>query len=75
MKFGRNLRKKSTEQLSQRIFYGLLAITLLVFCCFFLIGYDEPFVDNPDFNAPLFTDVLILLMWVLFLGSVSLSVY
>lgn len=75
MKFGRNLRKKSTEQLSQRIFYGLLAITMLVFCCFFLIGYDEPFVDNPDFNAPLFTDVLILLMWVLFLGSVSLSVY
>ena len=34
----------------------------MVFALFYLVGYDLPFDENPDFNAPLFTDVLIVLM-------------
>ena len=66
---------KSSENISQRIFYLLIGLAVLVFGLFFLVGYDMPFVENPDFNAPLFTDVLIVLMWLFLIGGVGLAVY
>lgn len=61
MKF-KNVRQWSTEKISQRVFYCLLGLAALVFALFFLVGYDMPFEENPDFNAPLFTNVLLFLM-------------
>ena len=66
---------KSSENISQRIFYLLIGLAVLVFGLFFLVGYDMPFVENPDFNASLFTDVLIVLMWLFLIGGVGLAVY
>ena len=74
MKF-KNVRQWSTEKISQRVFYCLLGLAALVFALFFLVGYDMPFEENPDFNAPLFTDVLIVLMWLFLIGGVGLAVY
>ena len=54
---------KSAEQISQKVFRLMIGLAVLVFGLFYLIGYDLPFDENPDFNAPLFTDVLIFLMW------------
>lgn len=68
-------RKKSAEQVSQRIFYILIVLAVLVFGLFFLVGYDMPFEENPDFNAPLFTDVLIGLMWLFLVGGIGLAIY
>ena len=68
-------RKKSAEQVSQRIFYILIALAVLVFGLFFLVGYDMPFEENPDFNAPLFTDALIGLMWLFLVGGIGLAIY
>ena len=68
-------RKKSAEQVSQRIFYILIALAVLLFGLFFLVGYDMPFEENPDFNAPLFTDVLIGLMWLFLVGGIGLAIY
>lgn len=68
-------KNKSAEQVSQRIFYILIALAVLVFGLFFLVGYDMPFEENPDFNAPLFTDVLIGLMWLFLVGGVGLAIY
>ena len=67
--------KKSAEQVSQRIFYILISLAVLVFGLFFLVGYDMPFEENPDFNAPLFTDVLIGLMWLFLVGGIGLAIY
>ena len=50
---------KSAEKISQQVFYIMIGLAVLVFGLFFLVGYDLPFEENPDFNAPLFTDVLI----------------
>ena len=66
---------KSAENISQRIFYLLIGLAILVFGLFFLVGYDMPFDENPDFNAPLFTDVLIVLMWLFLIGGVGLAIY
>jgi len=65
----------SAEQISQHIFYVLIGLAVLVFGLFYLVGYDLPFDENPDFNAPLFTDVLIFVMWLFLLGGVALAVF
>lgn len=74
MNMFRTLRNRSTERLSQRLLYILVSVATVVFGLFFLVGYDMPFEDNPDFNAPLFTDVLLLLMGLMLLLGVVLVV-
>ena len=64
-KTGLNMGKVPTEKLSQRVLYILVGVAVIVFALFFLVGYDMPFDENPDFNAPLFTDALIVLMVVM----------
>ena len=71
---GSKLKNWSSEKISQRVFYILLGLAVLVFGLFFLVGYDMPFEENPDFNAPLFTDVLIILMGVLLVAAVVLAI-
>lgn len=67
----KDIKSWSAEKISQRIFYLLIALSVFVFGLFFLLGYDMPFEENPDFNAPLFTDALIGLMWLLFLMAIA----
>lgn len=65
----------SAERLSQRILYLLLGIVVVVFALFYLIGYHEPYIENTDFNEPVFTNVLMLAMYVLFFGTVGLTIW
>lgn len=67
-------KSTSAEKISQQIFYIMIALAVIVFGLFFLVGYDMPFDENPDFNAPLFTDVLIGLMWLFLVGGVALAI-
>lgn len=69
-----NIKRWSSEKISQRVFYLLVGVTVVVFGLFFLVGYDMPFEENPDFNAPLFTDVLIGLMCLVLLGAIGLAI-
>ena len=39
------------------------------------MGYDHPFADNPSFNAPLFTDLLLIFMPLLALLALGLSIW
>ena len=71
----KHLNSWGTERLSQRLLYILVGVSAVVFALFYLVGYDLPFDENPDFNAPLFTDVLIFLMWLFLIGGVGLAVY
>lgn len=47
------------EKISRRAFLVLMIIAVVIFALFYGIGFDELYIDNPNFNAPLFTDVLI----------------
>ena len=73
MKF-RNIKSLATEKISQRVFYLLIGLAVVIFGFFFLVGYDMPFDENPDFNAPFFTDVLIFLMWFLLVLTIGLAI-
>ncbi len=69
-----DIKTWSSEMISRRIFYLLIGVSVLVFALFFLVGYDMPFEENPDFNAPLFTNALIFLMCVLLVVAFVLVV-
>lgn len=60
---------KQAERLSKQVFYGLIAIIVVIFSMFYLIGYHTPDRDNPNFNAPMFTNVLLIFMFLLLVGS------
>lgn len=73
MKLG--LHKLSAERISSRALYIIVGIAAIVFGLFYLIGYDRPFDDDPNFNAPLFTDAVIILMELLILCGIATAAY
>lgn len=71
----KNFFKGSTERISQHIFYMLIGVITFVFMLFYLIGFDLPFEDDPNFNAPLFTDFVLYLMYLLTAGTIGIGLW
>ena len=65
----------STERISQSVLYMLTAMTIVIFLLFWLVGFSRPFTDDPNFNAPLFTDVLLIFMAILAIAAFALAVW
>lgn len=65
----------SARKVSALALYASLALSAVVFGAFYLVGFDVPFDDDPSFNAPLLTDALLWLVWVLVVATAVLSVY
>lgn len=63
------------KNLPSRILYVLVGICAVVFAMFWLIGYDRPYDEDPNFNAPLFTDLLLVVMILLLLFAVGVAVW
>ena len=68
-------------KISNYVMYAIMAISVVVLALFFLVGYDIPYKEDPKFNDPQFTDllmvwmgVLIVLTFVLTLVSVVMQV-
>lgn len=74
MKWLSKIGKWPTERISQYILYAIVILTILVFGLFWLVGFDDSYTDNPAFNAPLFTDLLIVFMLFLTFGALLLAV-
>ena len=64
----------TAEQVSTRVLVVLVVLAVVVFNAFFLIGYDVPFEDNPEFNAPRLTDLVLVFIYVLVLLAAILAV-
>ena len=67
-------RHWSTEKISRCILYALVGIIVLMYVLFALIGFDMPYEENMNFNAPLFTDALIILTGLLLLGTIVIAI-
>jgi quinol-cytochrome oxidoreductase complex cytochrome b subunit len=50
-------------------------MAVVIFLLFWLIGFSQPFSDDPNFNAPLFTDVLLVFMGILIVAALVLAVW
>lgn len=70
-----DIRHRSTEQLSRWVLYALSALTACLFALYYLVGYDQPYDENPDFNEPFFTPVLLLFMYVLLAAAISTGIW
>lgn len=68
-------RQLPAEKLSSRVLYVIIALVCLLFALFWLVGYDRPYEDAPNFSAPLFTDVVIVFMEVLVLATACCAVW
>lgn len=63
------------KKLSSRILYLLVGTIAVVFAMFWLIGYNRPYDENPNFTAPLFTDLLLTAIIVLLFGAIAVGVW
>ena len=63
------------EDTSHRVLYVIIALTVVVFAAFFLIGYDHPFAEDPDFIEPRLTSVLLVFMILIVLLAVGVTVW
>ena len=66
-------RKWTSERISQAVLYVIVGLTAVVFALFRLVGYDIPYFDNPELNAPLLTGVLIAFMILLTVVAVAIA--
>ena len=64
-----------TEKRSSRVLYALVGLIVIVFALFWLIGFDRPFDDDPNFNSPLFTDALLIVTALILLFGIGLAVW
>lgn len=62
-----------TKRISQRVLMVLIGIIAVAFCLFFLIGYDNPYDEEPMFNAPRLTGFVLILAYVMTIGAFVLS--
>ena len=62
---------KQPVRLSRIVLVALVSLTIIVFGAFWLIGFDMPFFDNPQFNAPLLTDLVIVFIYIMLLLAIA----
>lgn len=72
---GMNIRKWSAEKISHVVLLSIVGISAVVFLLFYCVGYNMPSMWNENVNSPLFTDLVMVLMIVLFLAAVVIAVY
>lgn len=63
-----------TEQISMRIFYAMVCVAVLIFGLFFLVGYNMPFLSEPEYNAPLFTDAVMWFVYLMLVAATAVAV-
>ncbi len=70
-----DIRQWSAERISRRVLYILVGMTAVLFAAFRFVGYDMPYLENPDFNAPLLTGVLVWFMVLLVAVAFAVTVF
>lgn len=71
----RDIKHWKAVKVSQSVFYLLMTLIVVVYALFFLVGYEHPYDENPDFNAPLLTSVLITFVLLLLLMAVAVTLF
>lgn len=67
-----NNNAQRLKKLPSRVLYVLVGVIAVVFLLFWLVGFDMPYDEDPNFNAPLFTNVLLILMLLMTAGGIAL---
>lgn len=75
------LKQLSAADIARIVLYALLALVVVMFGLFYLVGYNHPFDENPEYNAPelsgalvTFTLVFVVLTAVVWLSAVVVGI-
>ncbi len=71
--FSSRIKSSSQGRVSTLVLYALIAITVILFGCFFFIGYDRAYEENPMFLSPLLTDVVLIFVLLLVLSTILIT--
>lgn len=75
MSNGTNWRGQQPATIGRWVFYALMAVIAVVFISFFLVGYDRPFEENPNFREPLLTGTVVSFVLLFLLAAVVVAVW
>lgn len=70
-----DIKKWPTERLSTTLLYAMIAVTIVVYGAFYMIGYTRPDTENPVFNAPLLTNVLLIFIVLMLLLAAAIIIW
>lgn len=70
-----NFSQWPADRISHAVLIAAISLAVLVFAGFFLIGYDMPFEEDANFNAPLLTDAVFYLMYLLLAGALGVCLW
>lgn len=62
-----------TQLISKYVMLGVIAVSAIVFLLFFFVGWDDEYVG--DFVAPMFTSLLLFLMYACVLLTAGLTIW
>lgn len=62
---------KQPSRLSHAVLVALVVLTAVIFGAFWLVGFDMPFIDDPQFNAPMLTDLVIVFVYAMLLLAIA----
>ncbi len=68
-------RQLPAEKQSSRVLCVIITLVCLLFALFWLVGYNRPYEDDPNFSDPLFTDVIIVFMEFLVVATACCAVW
>ncbi len=71
--FSSRIKSSSQGRVSTLVLYALIALTVILFGCFFFIGYDRVYEENPIFLAPILTDVVLIFVLLLVLSTILIT--
>ncbi len=54
---------------------ALIGVTAGIYLAFYFLGYDNPYVEDPNFNAPVLTDFLIGFLMMLLVAAFGVGVW
>lgn len=70
----KHIIKRPAGRISARVMYALIIVVAVIFCAFYLVGFDVPYEENPVFNAPLLTDAVVGMIYLFVLAAAVASV-
>ena len=70
-----DLHRHSTERISQRVLYVLIGLAVVLVGLYYVVGFDNRYTENPDFNEPLLTDWMLGFMYALLSASIAVALW
>lgn len=69
-----SIRTAPAERISKRVLAVIVTLAIMVFVLFYMVGFNMPFLEDPAFQAPLFTDLLLCFAYAVGMAAVALTV-